>query len=47
MLGAVRRAQAGSWTDARVTALAYLLMGGSCLANLAYGGGGPAALPGP
>ena len=32
MLGALFAARkAGSWSDARVTALAYLLMGGSCL----------------
>ena len=32
-------------SDARVTALAYLLMGGSCLANLAYVAAGRPALP--
>lgn len=37
MLGALFAARmAGRWSDARITALAYLLMGGSCLANVAY-----------
>ena len=46
MLGALFAARkAGSWSDARVTALAYLLMGGSCLANLAYVAAGGPALP--
>ena len=47
MLGALFAARkAGSWSDARVTALAYLLMGGSCLANLAYvAAAGRPALP--
>jgi DHA1 family bicyclomycin/chloramphenicol resistance-like MFS transporter len=47
MAGALFAARkAGRWTDQRITWLAYLLMGGSCLASVMYAAGaGRPALP--